>query len=192
LYLLELVLLTGAIGISWTLLRLIARAPLRRAVVEGMFASYLVVVAFVVFSIGRLGRTGSAYSWQLVNLVPLRTILEFARSENVPQAVRQVAGNVILFVPFGVLLPVMIARFRSAAPLLLAAATASASIEILQLVLGLTGLASRSVDIDDLILNTVGGLVGWAVWRGALAVREAFAPSRLTGPAGEEAVREPA
>jgi glycopeptide antibiotics resistance protein len=185
-------LLVGGVGVSWALLRRIAGVPLRRSVVEGAFAAYLVAVAYVVFSIGRLGRTESAYSWQQVNLVPLRTILEFARSEDVTHAVRQLAGNVVLFVPFGLLLPVMTARFRTVAPILLAAATASASIEILQLMLGLLGLASRSIDIDDVLLNTVGGLVGWAVWRAGYAVWRALSPGRLKGAAGEESVREPA
>jgi len=189
----DLMSLAGAVGISWTLLRLVVRASLHRAVVEGAFAAYLVVVAYVVgFLNGGWGRTVSAYSWQQVNLVPLRTILEFARSEHVTKAVRQLAGNVVLFVPFGALLPVMTARFRTPAPLLLAAATASASIEILQLVLALIGLASRSFDVDDVILNTVGALVGWAIWRGLYAVWRALAPGRLKGSAGEEKVRDPA
>lgn len=105
------------------------RASLQRGVIEGAFASYLVAVACVVFSSnGEVGGTGAAYSWQQVNLVPLRTILEFTRSGHVTQAVRQLAGNVVLFVPFGALLPVLTARFRTVAPLLLAAATASTAV----------------------------------------------------------------
>lgn len=179
-YLNGLALLCGVVGIAWALLRICARTSLRRSVGEGAFASYLVAVAYVVFfTSGGLGRTGSAFTWQLVNPVPLRTILEFARSENVTQAVRQLAGNIVLFVPFGMLLPVITTRFRTIAPLLFAAAAASASVEILQLMFGLIGWASRSVDIDDVILNTAGALVGWAVWRGLHAVWMVLVPRQV-------------
>lgn len=161
-----LALICFGVGIGWALLRLFTRTPLRRVAVEGVFAGYLVAVAFVVFfTAGGVGRSGAPFSWQMVNLVPLRTILEFALGENPAQAVRQLVGNVILFVPLGVLLPTMSPRFQSVTSLFPAAVIASITIEISQLVLGLLGLASRSTDIDDVILNTIGALVGWAVWR---------------------------
>jgi VanZ family protein len=35
----------------------------------------------------------------------------------------------------------------------------------------LTGLPWRSADVDDVIVNTAGALVGYALWRLAVAVR---------------------
>ena len=64
------------------------------------------------------------------------------------------AGNLLMFVPMGVFLPLVFPRLRggkmAAAILLIPVA-----VELWQVVVG------RSFDTDDLILNTLGILVGW-------------------------------
>lgn len=159
--------IVGAIfGSVWGVLRLLFRAPLRRAVLEGCFVGYLFALLYVtVFAYWYPGHDEPALTWWMVNLVPLRTIIELARPEHVTQAVRQLVGNVVMFVPLGVLLPALWARYRTPGRITLAALTASISIELLQLVLRLTGVMSRSIDIDDVILNTAGALIGWTLWR---------------------------
>lgn len=68
------------------------------------------------------------------------------------------AGNLLMFVPMGVFLPLIFPRLRggkmAAAILLLPLA-----VELWQPVVG------RSFDTDDLLLNTLGILAGWAVVR---------------------------
>ncbi len=60
--------------------------------------------------------------------------------------------NVVLFVPFGFLLPFIWSSFQKYRPVFLAGITFSALIEISQL------LNNRSTDVDDLILNTAGAI----------------------------------
>ncbi|WP_448702333.1 VanZ family protein [Mucilaginibacter sp. AW1-3] len=74
--------------------------------------------------------------------------------ENVP-------GNVVLFFPLGVLLPVLSPAFRSLKSIFLTALVFSFSIELTQFIWQHFG-NYRSVDIDDIILNTLGGVLGYA------------------------------
>ncbi|GIF24738.1 hypothetical protein Ate02nite_74680 [Paractinoplanes tereljensis] len=89
--------------------------------------------------------------------------------------------NVIMFVPFGVLVPLHRPGADAYRKILGLAVAASAAIEVTQLVLGLAGGSRRTVDVNDLIANVTGALIGLAVLR--LAVphevhRRAFARKR--------------
>lgn len=64
-------------------------------------------------------------------------------------------GNILMFIPLGFLLPVLSRRFQKVGNAVLVCAGTSLTIEILQLFL------TRGTDIDDLILNTLGGLIGF-------------------------------
>jgi glycopeptide antibiotics resistance protein len=76
--------------------------------------------------------------------------------------------NVIMFVPVGVLGPLLWRAADSVRRLALAAALASAGIELTQFVLGVTLGSRRTVDINDLIANTAGALLGLLILRLAL------------------------
>ena len=152
---LTLALLVGAV---WFVVRLFMRVSIVRAFPQAAFAGYVAAVLYaVIFSYSFHGYYRDL--WDSVNLVPFGTIYELARPEHVTQAIRQLAGNVVMFVPFGVLLPMASPRFRTLSRLAFAGMLASAGIELLQLILGLAGLIARSVDIDDVILNTLGAAV---------------------------------
>jgi glycopeptide antibiotics resistance protein len=73
-------------------------------------------------------------------------------------------GNVALFLPLGVLLPLVSNRFRLLKRVLVVALCMSLSIEAIQFVLRFLG-NPRAVDIDDVILNTLGGCLGFAVYK---------------------------
>lgn len=62
--------------------------------------------------------------------------------------------NIILFMPFGFLLPLIWSRFERFRCVWIAGASFSALIELSQL------LNNRATDIDDLILNTIGAVLG--------------------------------
>ena len=96
-------------------------------------------------------------------LLPLRTTLEELRAGAWP-LIYHVVGNLIWFVPLGVLL-----RKRGAPVALLAGAGASASIELMQYLL-MTGMS----DVDDVLLNALGALLGLALARLMLAIFPCF------------------
>ena len=73
-------------------------------------------------------------------------------------------GNMLLFVPFGLLLPMASNRFRRLGYLLLISVIASITIELLQLIQQVLFVTSwRVVDIDDVIANTLGAAIGWYI-----------------------------
>lgn len=68
--------------------------------------------------------------------------------------------NVVMLIPFGVFLPIYFKKFQSLSATLLAGFGMSLFIEILQL------FTFRATDIDDLIMNTMGTVIGYAIGRG--------------------------
>ena len=75
-------------------------------------------------------------------------------------AIRNLGGNILLFVPLGFLLPRLFPRLQSLKNTLLCTAVIILCVEILQL-FTLLGY----FDIDDLILNTLGSAIGYGLHR---------------------------
>ncbi len=140
--------------------------PAARAFTQCLLLVYLLGVLAVATSPLRQV-TASELAWfaHSVNLVPFATVSELLARDSADQAVRQLLGNVVLFVPLGVLLPVLSARIRTVRSVAVAGLVASMSIEFLQLSLWAARLGARSLDIDDVILNTLGACLGFALWR---------------------------
>ena len=77
---------------------------------------------------------------------------------------RNTLGNVALFMPLGILLPLVSNRFLRLKRVLLFALLLSLSVESIQFLLRFFG-NPRAVDIDDVILNTLGACVGFALYK---------------------------
>lgn len=102
---------------------------------------------------------------QWANLVPFGTIGP-QLAAGLESGLRQVAGNLLLLGPLGFLLPNVWERFRDFGSALLAWFVVALGIEISQVVISLAiGVPYRAFDVDDLILNTAGAVIGWIVWR---------------------------
>ncbi len=83
----------------------------------------------------------------------------------------QVQGNILMGVPFGILAWFVLRR-RWALSVLLAGVGTFATVELLQLLIGVViGVPYRILDINDLVLNTAGVLIGIVVF---LVVRQLF------------------
>jgi glycopeptide antibiotics resistance protein len=73
-------------------------------------------------------------------------------------------GNILLFVPLGILLPLISSRLNSFVKVFSVALFFSASIEVLQF-FSREMRIYRSVDIDDVILNVIGAVGGFLIVR---------------------------
>ncbi|PKG25364.1 VanZ family protein [Niallia nealsonii] len=95
-----------------------------------------------------------------INLIPFDMMHGLFTEQSLWTFIINVGGNIFLFVPFGYVLPWKFPEvntvFRAAA----AGALLSACIEIIQLL-----VPSRFTDIDDIILNTGGVVIGYGVYR---------------------------
>lgn len=113
------------------------------------------------------------------NFVPLSTVAFYLTTDMNPGiAIRNLAGNVIAFVPMGFLLPLLAPRLRKAWHAAGVAFAASLTLELIQL---LTGIGA--FDVDDLLLNVLGAVAGWC----ALSVAGAL--GRLIRPDSDGRVR---
>lgn len=116
------------------------------------------------------------------NLVPLRAIRESAALGWGWPAVRLLAGNILVFVPFGFLLPVIWPRLGRPWRMLLAGLFLSGAVELSQLAVSLClGYYYRMTDVDDVLLNTCGVLLGFAA---LIAVRAWSRRGTPGGPLG--------
>lgn len=80
----------------------------------------------------------------------------------IAHSAQNVIGNIILFMPLGIFLPLLSKKYYSAVNVFLLAFVCSVSIELTQLLLRQFEIY-RSVDIDDVILNTSGAMLGFLI-----------------------------
>ena len=127
-----------------------------------LFLIYLVLLVYFLFFAEEYGRQGTGTGEYRYNLVPFEEIRRFwiyRQQVGVSAAFLNLAGNVIGFMPFGFLLPVMAARmrhFRVTVPL---GFLLSLSVEVIQLFTRV-----GSFDVDDLMLNTLGVVLGYLLF----------------------------
>ena len=95
------------------------------------------------------------------NFIPFREIFRYKNIHD-PLFIWNVQGNIILFMPFGFIIADVI-NLKSGKHniwlTMLVSTITSLSIEIIQMFIG------RSFDIDDIILNLFGAIIGYLVFR---------------------------
>ncbi|MFF5483560.1 VanZ family protein [Streptomyces sp. NPDC012935] len=137
------------------------RAPLPpRARAVAMVLAFAGMMAFGMV-LTRLTLEPSAASAPLIhsNLRPGDSIRNYLAQPAFRDTVRQLGGNIVLGVPFGLLLPVMAPRTRGLARVLAVTVTIMVLVELTQGI----WVTGRAFDIDDVILNTTGALLGYVV-----------------------------
>ena len=112
-------------------------------------------------------------------LVPLRgSGTDVFKSRHPLHMLGEHVGNVVLFMPFGFLLPLLEPRSDRRGRVVALGAATSLGIELSQI--AMPGI--HRADVNDLILNTLGVGLGWL----ALGVVDRVAASRLPGPGDAE------
>ena len=90
-----------------------------------------------------------------VNLVPFVHLPDY---QNKRDMLVNIIGNTAMFIPSGIVLPVVFKRLDTFWKVLAAGAGLSLAIELLQL-----PFSERATDIDDLLLNTLGTAAGYGI-----------------------------
>jgi glycopeptide antibiotics resistance protein len=109
------------------------------------------------------------------NFVPFRTIRHDVGVGG-DEFLVNILGNLAAGFPMGVLLPGLLGRRCSWARVAGAGLAVSLLIESLQ---GISG--RRCADVDDLILNTAGGLLGYGCWLAVERLWEIWSRARRRG-----------
>lgn len=126
-----------------------------------LFALYIAGLVYFLFFAEMLDRTGIERSYRY-NLIPFREIRRFIVYANLlgPMAViSNLFGNIVIFMPFGFLVPILGRKKRNFWFTSLLSFALSLAVECIQLV-----TRTGCFDVDDIFLNTIGGMLGYLVY----------------------------
>lgn len=127
-----------------------------------LYLVFLAAVTVVPLPMSRF-RTPSSED---INLIPILHSIKclIQKQPGVPESVRfcleNILGNIAMFLPLGVMLPMISKKGSSIQRVCVLALFASFGIEVTQLLSRHFG-SFRSVDIDDILLNTMGACLGY-------------------------------
>jgi glycopeptide antibiotics resistance protein len=91
-----------------------------------------------------------------INLSPFVNLFDY---ESRREALLNLIGNTAMFVPLGIVWPAVFKKLNTHLKVMFAGFGVSLTIEVLQL-----PFFGRSTDIDDLVLNTLGFLLGYGIY----------------------------
>lgn len=134
---------------------------IRNWIKYGVLIAYSGLMVYFLFFAELFGRTSAAVGYRY-NLVPLKEIKRYIAYYNQLGAYAvgiNIIGNIIAFVPLGILLPVFSRKRLRFVSVLLLTFMFSLVIELIQLVSKV-----GSFDVDDIILNTLGGIIGYLLY----------------------------
>ncbi|WP_059174024.1 VanZ family protein [Bacillus sp. FJAT-27445] len=78
--------------------------------------------------------------------------------------VRNVGGNILLFMPFGFLVPIVSKKIKDLKTVTILGLAMSVTIELFQLLQSFGGGWGRVTDIDDVICNVIGVVLGYLIY----------------------------
>ena len=124
-----------------------------------LFIIYLAFLFYIVFFAEAMGRTGPReYSYNLKLFGEIRRFIVYRHILGMRAVFLNIGGNILAFVPFGFILPKLNKHTHHLIVIVLVSFLLSFSIEIVQLFTKV-----GSFDVDDLLLNTTGGFIGYLV-----------------------------
>lgn len=131
-----------------------------------LFVLYIAFLLYFLIYSDWYGRTGAMSTYHY-NLVPFREIGRFWNNKEILgwSSVTNLLGNILIFVPFGFFMP-MASRYRNFFLTMGYSFGLSLFVEAFQLVTRV-----GRFDVDDMILNTVGGVLGYIAFVICNAIR---------------------
>ena len=134
------------------------------------FVLYVLVLVYLLFFSEGYGRVADAereYRYNLVPFVEIRRFWTYRKIVGTFALFTNVFGNVLGFVPYGFILPVITGKMRNGFFIILSGFFISLTIEVIQL---LTKVGC--FDVDDMILNTLGAALGYGIYAVCDRIRE--------------------
>lgn len=134
-----------------------------------IFAVYLLVlVKVIIFKYPFEELYAIAQTWRkdvileglgTANFIPFKTIKMYIKYADKLNSFENLAGNILAFVPFGFLLPLVRKRESKVADIFANAMILVVGIEVFQLF-----SAFGAFDVDDVILNCLGAVIGYLIY----------------------------
>jgi glycopeptide antibiotics resistance protein len=140
----------------------------QETLLQGFIQSSFLVYVFMVLTLTGyfiLFREVAAHGWwqrvlhrihakERINLHPFLMFKQFQLGST------QVIGNLVMLLPLGIYIPLLFPNLSGFFRVFIICLVVSISIELMQLITSV-----RSTDIDDVILNTSGSVVGYLIYR---------------------------
>lgn len=153
----------------WLLCRIIVWTTQRRvnwkreALLLLMYINLAVIIRFTFFPMARVNGSvqplifdaSAAFPFR-INLIPFVNLFDY---DNKRDLLLNVIGNTAMFIPSGIVLPIIYKKLNRYWKVVAAGAMISLCIEIIQL-----PFSVRTSDVDDLILNTLGVVIGYGIY----------------------------
>lgn len=126
-----------------------------------LFIIYLVLLVYFLFFAESMGRTicNREYSYNLVLFKEIRRFIKYHKELGMTAVLTNIVGNIVCFIPLGCMLPILSTKYRKLFLVCLISFELSIVIELSQLIFKV-----GSFDVDDLLLNTLGGLIGFLIY----------------------------
>ena len=138
-------------GIMWK------RTKTHQKVCWIFFVAYLVLLIYFMFFSDGFGRAPHVeYAYNLILFKEIKRFYIYRDIVGTEAFLLNTAGNVVCFMPFGFFLPIISPRFGKWYLMLILSFLLTLSIETIQLVFKV-----GSFDVDDMFLNTLGGIAGY-------------------------------
>ena len=149
---------------------------LLKEIIGFLFVIYICMVVSVTLFPFPIGfNTNIENVYRSINMIPLKSIID-----NISQIgnaydgdvlfmigliVKNVGGNILLLMPLGFLAPILRDKFKQFKSVMLLGFSVSISIEILQFLETFAGGWGRITDIDDVICNVLGAIIGYFIYK---------------------------
>ena len=135
----------------------------REAVLLLMYINLAVIIRFTFFPMSRVNGSvqpliydaSTAFPFR-INLTPFVNLFDY---NNKRDLLLNVIGNTAMFIPSGIVLPIIYKKLNTFWKVLAAGVMISLCIEIIQL-----PFSVRASDVDDLILNVLGVAIGYGIY----------------------------
>ena len=124
-----------------------------------LFVLYMILLVYFLFfaeEYGRVAQTERLYRYNLVPFVEIKRFWMYRAQLGTFAVFSNIFGNVIGFLPFGFILPIIFRRMNSCFLICISGFLFSLTVEVIQLVTKV-----GCFDVDDMILNTLGAVLGY-------------------------------
>ena len=136
----------------------------REAILLLMYVNLAVIIRFVFFPMSRVNGRVQPLRFDASEILPFKLnpipFVHLLEYDSKKEILLNVMGNTAMFIPTGVILPIIYNKLNTFWKVIGVGALISLCIEIIQL-----PFFERTSDVDDLLLNTLGVAIGYLIYK---------------------------
>lgn len=151
--------------IFWIIISCVTKKDSSKKILVSLFIIYITaVVSITIFPI-IIDPELMPMNDRSIVLVPFSTILNLLKNATLSTIFLQIIGNIVMTIPYGVFIPFMVKK-KKWYNYLVYTLIFPFAIELTQLIICVsTNSFYRTVDIDDIILNSIGIIIGYVIYK---------------------------